>query len=36
VAKNDPKRRESVMAWADEQADRLLQELDATSTLRER
>ncbi len=36
VAKNDPKRREQVLAWADEQADRLLKDLDATSTLRER
>jgi uncharacterized ferritin-like protein (DUF455 family) len=35
VAKNDPKRQESVLAWADAQAARLMEKFDATSALRE-
>lgn len=35
VAKNDPKRQESVFAWADAQAALLMQKFDATSAIRE-
>ncbi len=35
VAKDDPKRQESVLAWADAQAARLMEKFDATSALRE-
>ena len=35
VAKDDPKRQESVVAWAEVQAARLMEKFDATSALRE-
>jgi uncharacterized ferritin-like protein (DUF455 family) len=35
VARNDPKRQESVLAWADAQAARLMEKFDATSAVRE-
>jgi uncharacterized ferritin-like protein (DUF455 family) len=35
VAKNDPQRQESVLAWADAQAARLMEKFDATSAVRE-
>jgi uncharacterized ferritin-like protein (DUF455 family) len=35
VAKNDPKRQEAVLAWADAQAARLMEKFDATSAVRE-
>jgi uncharacterized ferritin-like protein (DUF455 family) len=35
VAKNDPERQKSVLAWADAQADLLMEKFDATSAVRE-
>jgi uncharacterized ferritin-like protein (DUF455 family) len=35
VAKNDPERQKSVIAWADAQADLLMEKFDATSAVRE-
>jgi uncharacterized ferritin-like protein (DUF455 family) len=35
VAKDDPKRREAVLAWADAQAAKLMEKFDATAAIRE-